>query len=268
MSLIKCIECGGILSDSTSVCSHCGAPVIKCRDCGRLVPAGQSTCPNCGAQAPAVYEEATSEQLQRTKGKIHPPSPQALRQGTAHRRRRISMKVLILTVVLILLVLTCPSRQKHERVVENLIDESVGELRRSAGIGTDFDAVCNLVCDQFTEILMAHKFDVDNYVMFSIGKIRLADDDRVVTFGIANHVFCIFPTSDLKAAVKKWKGDQRDSFDNVFDIVRQVFGRSDDSFDDNTDKSGSSPSQIDRIPDNSDIDDNSGATGDASRVSL
>lgn len=37
MALIKCTECGEMISDKATVCPHCGAPIekmTKCEDCG------------------------------------------------------------------------------------------------------------------------------------------------------------------------------------------------------------------------------------------
>lgn len=51
MALITCKECGQPISDSASVCPHCGAPVVKdvyCPHCGTKVPENVKFCPKCG----------------------------------------------------------------------------------------------------------------------------------------------------------------------------------------------------------------------------
>lgn len=51
MALINCKECGKPVSDSATVCPHCGAPVIRdvfCPKCGTKVPENVKFCPNCG----------------------------------------------------------------------------------------------------------------------------------------------------------------------------------------------------------------------------
>ncbi len=62
MSLVACRECGQQISDSASVCPHCGAHIAKefyCQRCGTKVQGNVKFCPNCGTdlQHPAVYEE-------------------------------------------------------------------------------------------------------------------------------------------------------------------------------------------------------------------
>lgn len=53
MALMNCKECGQQISDSASVCPHCGAPVVKdvyCPACGTKVPGNVRFCPNCGGR--------------------------------------------------------------------------------------------------------------------------------------------------------------------------------------------------------------------------
>ena len=52
MALVNCKECGQQISDSASVCPHCGAPIIKevfCPNCGAKMPQNLKYCPQCGA---------------------------------------------------------------------------------------------------------------------------------------------------------------------------------------------------------------------------
>lgn len=61
MALINCKECGQQISDSASVCPHCGAPVVRdvfCPNCGTKVPENVKFCPNCGGQIYPVSETA------------------------------------------------------------------------------------------------------------------------------------------------------------------------------------------------------------------
>jgi len=51
MALIKCEECGQMVSDKASACPHCGCPVkgpMVCPECGEAVTEGDSYCQKCG----------------------------------------------------------------------------------------------------------------------------------------------------------------------------------------------------------------------------
>ena len=54
MALIKCLDCGGKVSDRATLCPHCGCPVKDslpqtktCPECGQEVDVSERKCPNC-----------------------------------------------------------------------------------------------------------------------------------------------------------------------------------------------------------------------------
>lgn len=58
--MIKCEECGQMISDRAEYCPNCGAPVIKktvCTECGAVIPDGAKVCPNCGAPVKGKKQE-------------------------------------------------------------------------------------------------------------------------------------------------------------------------------------------------------------------
>ena len=54
MALIRCEECGRMISDRAKSCPKCGCPVTKgkpksvCPECGMIVSEDDTKCPNCG----------------------------------------------------------------------------------------------------------------------------------------------------------------------------------------------------------------------------
>lgn len=66
MALVSCKECGKEISDTASVCPHCGAPVVKdiyCQKCGTRVPANVSFCPECGTRINACVSQSGKDRL-------------------------------------------------------------------------------------------------------------------------------------------------------------------------------------------------------------
>ena len=65
MALIKCKECGAMISDKAGHCPHCGAPVeiqaTVCKECGEPHPKGAVTCPHCGAPLKMVHHMGFQE---------------------------------------------------------------------------------------------------------------------------------------------------------------------------------------------------------------
>lgn len=66
MALIKCSECGNLVSDKAKACPNCGCPIeqenesgMACPECGQTVTPTDSVCPNCGY--PINSQETTCE---------------------------------------------------------------------------------------------------------------------------------------------------------------------------------------------------------------
>lgn len=65
MALIKCTECGQMVSERASQCPNCGCPVEKkivCEECGGNVSPHDIVCPNCGC--PLKVEETESKVME------------------------------------------------------------------------------------------------------------------------------------------------------------------------------------------------------------
>ncbi len=65
MALIKCEECGQMVSDKASACPHCGCPVkvpMVCPECGEAVTEGDSYCQKCGCPLDHTPQPQAEEQ--------------------------------------------------------------------------------------------------------------------------------------------------------------------------------------------------------------
>ncbi len=79
MALIKCEECGQMVSDKAVACPHCGAPVeikkeeksIICEECGQEMPESSTECPNCGCP---VEDSQPADDLSQSPVKDSQPS--------------------------------------------------------------------------------------------------------------------------------------------------------------------------------------------------
>lgn len=65
MALITCSQCGRKISDKSSQCIHCGAPVLlsqKCEECGTRYPQIEKVCPNCGCPSKKNFTFSTERE--------------------------------------------------------------------------------------------------------------------------------------------------------------------------------------------------------------
>lgn len=71
MALIKCTECGAMVSDKAASCPQCGAPMpIKCEACGKLLSPNAVMCPHCGCPTSGGYGKMhESENTRRRRGR-------------------------------------------------------------------------------------------------------------------------------------------------------------------------------------------------------
>lgn len=233
MALIKCTECGGTISDTATVCPHCGAPIMKCKECGAMLPAGATTCPSCGAPADAVFEKEEKEQ----------PTVKPQRRGG----NGLKIALIIVAAFVLFLVITCPGERKHKQVVEDLVSEAVEEMGDSTEENSAWSGISDMIVSQVTKTLLGSQFSVDNYLICSVGKVHYHHENVVVTFGIANHVFCLVSKEDIKENIRKWEKEKKDSVSDFFSIIKNIFGSSsDDGSSDNTESQGNTGN----VPDN------------------
>lgn len=63
MALIKCTECGQMVSDKAEMCPNCGCPIEKkivCEECGGEIGPHDHVCPSCGCPVPENKKEKES----------------------------------------------------------------------------------------------------------------------------------------------------------------------------------------------------------------
>ena len=66
MALIKCKECGSMISDRATKCPKCGCPIGQnraCSECGEQIPEGVSECPNCGCPTTEAEEIPVQQEI-------------------------------------------------------------------------------------------------------------------------------------------------------------------------------------------------------------
>ena len=89
MALIKCTECGRMISDKAACCPNCGAPVEKqiiCEDCGFAMSPFMMSCPECGCPNPfsqqgnTIPHQSVFQQQQYMQQPQQPFSPQPQQQ--------------------------------------------------------------------------------------------------------------------------------------------------------------------------------------------
>ena len=198
-----------MLSDTAPVCPHCGMEVRHCTKCGALLPAGAKVCTNCGTPVPPRADR----DVEKTDGK-----------RKARSGHYLTKAFLVLFAVLVLYLLThVPNERKHEAAVSRVVAEAVEDITDSLGGGEDGVMPMSGMIGRISADLISKSLTVDNYWLFSVGRMEYEGKKHVVTFGIAGHVFCFFNKEDVKKMVYRWLDENSKNKDfSVSDILGKM----------------------------------------------
>lgn len=74
MAIVKCPECGGVVTDTVNQCVHCGCKYTVCKECGAIVKEGAQSCQNCGCQfTQTIVQPVAKTQPATDSSKIRTP---------------------------------------------------------------------------------------------------------------------------------------------------------------------------------------------------
>ena len=131
----------------------------------------------------------------------------ATAQPDKRRRRRTAKWLAAAAVVFFLLLITCPGEEKHRQTVVDEIAEAaqrenIWQSKDNDLLGAFGETLGNMLVAQFADAVVGQFMRVDNYVIFSVGKIRYGGKTKTVSFGILGHVFT-FDADDIGKAMEK-----------------------------------------------------------------
>ena len=125
-------------------------------------------------------------------------------------------KLLFLVFIVLLLALmmvTCPNEEAHSQLIKQRFNEAVkAEMHEKAG--KTLGSIGSALAKPFVKSAINKKLTVENYGVVSIGKLKVGDDERVISVGLLNHVFTAssehLQGEIEKALHKKSKNDDED----------------------------------------------------------
>lgn len=113
-------------------------------------------------------------------------------------------------------VVSCPKYDDHSQTINREVDRVIKE-KISENAKSDSDKViswfASALCSKISEYLIEDNLIVDNYILFSVGKISLGGEEKIISIGALNYIY-----TDLKDAIdKEWDkyfGDDEESKEN------------------------------------------------------
>lgn len=105
--------------------------------------------------------------------------------------------------LIVLLVSTCPDKKDHTDALYESVTEIIGEQVP----GVDMSLINSIPgMNGVFEFIGHNLVDVDDYFIFSLGKMDLGGDEQVVSLGICGHVFTFNDKIVQKGALIYEKG--------------------------------------------------------------
>lgn len=99
----------------------------------------------------------------------------------------------IAVLLLVSLVVTCPQKDKHHEevrmMVTNVLDKKILDAQ-SKEYGT-LSALGSLFVPEMVDAFLNSRMKVDNYFIFSVGKVYYNGKSVTVSFGILGQVFAL-----------------------------------------------------------------------------
>lgn len=101
--------------------------------------------------------------------------------------KKLGLALIILLILGVTAVVTCPDKEAHKDAITKVINEVVQEelgVKEEDNLGI-LKGLANIGAGIFLE----SKFSVDNYFVCSVGRILYGAENEAVSLGVFGHVF-------------------------------------------------------------------------------
>ena len=113
--------------------------------------------------------------------------------------------VIAIAAVFFAMLITCPSEEKHQEAVGREISAALTDgIGRPDTGSTVIDALGGMfgsaITAQIVNVMIGQTLTVDDYFIFSVGRLHYDGKDKTVSLGVLGHVFT-FDSDDIRDAV-------------------------------------------------------------------
>lgn len=153
-----------------------------------------------------------------------PQQPYVAKKKKSHVGCLFSL--LLLTIIVIAAIFTCPDSQRHKEVVTNVMTETLNDMSASESNDEDLlthgiRVVGNLLVGGIADTAIDKMLTVDNYVVCSIGKVHYNGKDHVVSVGAFGHIFTINKESLTKSVDQYYQNIRKEAEDAVKQQIQE-----------------------------------------------
>ena len=117
--------------------------------------------------------------------------------------------LIILIGIVLLAAITCPDAEAHKNAIVNVMSDTVDDKISEELNGDDGNIISNglasigsMFAGKIIDSVVDTKLHVDNYVVFSLGKIHWEKEDKVVSVGVFNQIYT-FSQEDIEKLLRE-----------------------------------------------------------------
>lgn len=122
-------------------------------------------------------------------------SPYLVVKGSKNNMKKLLVSLFFIALV-ILLALTSPPKKVHSETITNVFNDAIRNKSKSDNI---FGMLMDGAASYFLSSIVDKNLIVDDYLIFSLGKIQVQEESKIVSVGILNHVFTLGTKEMLEA---------------------------------------------------------------------
>ena len=113
--------------------------------------------------------------------------------------------IIVLGVIAGVMLFTCTEEQKHvDKLTQEIVDSAQDEQNDDADILEELgNVIAGTISEAVVRIYVKSQLKVEDYKVLNIGKMYYDGEQRVVTIGAFNHVFCLVKAYDLLDEIQK-----------------------------------------------------------------
>ena len=127
--------------------------------------------------------------------------------------RRVTKIIVAVVAVSALLVITCPSKERHKTFIRNKVTELIKKELPTEDINTEnpFVKILSAAGVQLLDIFIEQNLEVKNYVFFSVAKT--GDPAETISIGVLGMVFFTAKDKNISLGTTDFKYTIDDGLD-------------------------------------------------------
>lgn len=130
-----------------------------------------------------------------------PYGPQPAPYPPKRNSHAVLIVLCVLVALLCMLIITCPGTDAHRDAIKKSVSEEID--RRKDAAGNSFGAaIGGFFAQQLASVAVDNMVQVENYFIFSLGRVHFDGKDHTLSVGILGHVYTL-NASDAAEACEK-----------------------------------------------------------------